>query len=366
MRLQESDDEYCTAEAVAFSPDGRTLVASGRSEPKAGKMRLWDAATGRNLPAVAEVINGSLTALGGPSFPRSPLVEPRVVFSPDGRLLAMNGAMKGIPVWEALTGRERSRLAGHEGPTVGVAFSADGRTLASAGYDGTVRLWDAEDGKELRKLTGHRGKVNALAFTPDGRTLISGGDDTTLLFWDVAGVTRRKRPEVRLGAKEWDTLWTDLSGPDAGKAHRAIARLSAAPAETVPALKGQLRPAPAEDARRLPKLLADLDADEFEVRDKATHELERLGAAARASLDHERGRPGLSPENRRRLDGLLKRLDAPPSGERLRELRAVEVLERIGTPEARRVLEALAKGEPDARLTREAKAALGRLSPSAE
>jgi hypothetical protein len=46
----------------------------------------------------------------------------------------------------------------------------------------------------------------------------------------------------------------------------------------------------------------------------------------------------------------------------LRELRAVEILERIGTSGARQVLRTLAKGSPAARVTREAKASLDRLA----
>jgi RNA polymerase sigma factor (sigma-70 family) len=360
LRFQANDDDYCTPEAVAYSPDGGVLVASGRGEPKAGKLRLWEAATGRELTAVAEIINRSLPDIGLNS-PHSHIVEPRAVFSPDGRLLAMNGAMKFIPVWEAATGLERCRLEGHDGPTACVAFSTDGRTLASGGYDGVIRLWDVDEAKELRRLTGHRGKANALAFTPDGKTLISAGDDTTVMFWDVAGVTRRKRPVERPTAKEWDALWADLAGEDAAKAHRAVARLSAAPAMTVPALKARLRPVLAADPTRMASFLRGLDSDEFAAREKATRELRQLGELAREALERERRRADLSPELRRRLDDLLKRAWAPPSDEALRQLRAAEVLERIGTPEARRVLESLAGGAPDARLTREAKAALRRL-----
>jgi hypothetical protein len=59
---------------------------------------------------------------------------------------------------------------------------------------------------------------------------------------------------------------------------------------------------------------------------------------------------------------LLRRLDAARSPERLRGLRAVEVLEQVGTDGAKALLEGLAKGAPDAELTQEARAALGRLT----
>jgi hypothetical protein len=50
-----------------------------------------------------------------------------------------------------------------------------------------------------------------------------------------------------------------------------------------------------------------------------------------------------------------------PAGEALRALRALEVLERVATPESAQVLAAVARGAPEARLTREAHASLGRL-----
>jgi len=46
------------------------------------------------------------------------------------------------------------------------------------------------------------------------------------------------------------------------------------------------------------------------------------------------------------------------TAEHLRVVRAVEVLERAGTPEARQALDALANGAPAALVTREAQAAL--------
>jgi len=71
---------------------------------------------------------------------------------------------------------------------------------------------------------------------------------------------------------------------------------------------------------------------------------------------------GASLELRRRLQAILEtpRSLVPPA-ETVRRLRAVAVLERISTTEARALLRELAKGEPGDRLTRAAVAALARL-----
>jgi hypothetical protein len=67
-------------------------------------------------------------------------------------------------------------------------------------------------------------------------------------------------------------------------------------------------------------------------------------------------------EVRRRAELLLDLADARHlSPEGLRTLRAVEVLERVANPEARKVLQSLASGAPGATVTQEAQAALKRL-----
>jgi hypothetical protein len=114
--------------------------------------------------------------------------------------------------------------------------------------------------------------------------------------------------------------------------------------------------------RRIPDWIADLDSDDFAVREKATTELERLAELAAPAL--RRALEGNPPaEVRRRAEALLEKVQEPASSVVwLRALRAVEALEYAATPDSRRFLEALAKGVPDARLTREAKAAAERLA----
>ncbi|MCI0586226.1 MAG: protein kinase [Planctomycetes bacterium] len=109
-----------------------------------------------------------------------------VAMSPLGDLVASNEGTGTFVVWEADTGREAYRRAGHAGFVEALAFSADGVLLATGGVEGSVRLWDARTGGERWASSGHTDRVYAVAFSPDGTRLASGSNDTTIRLWDVA------------------------------------------------------------------------------------------------------------------------------------------------------------------------------------
>jgi hypothetical protein len=161
-------------------------------------------------------------------------------------------------------------------------------------------------------------------------------------------------------------VWTELGTNDPEQADRLTSYLVARPEVAVSLLRRRLQPVCRPEPEQLRRLIADLDHRRFAVRERASRELERLGESVEGALSRARaGRP--SAEMRRRLDLLLERLRMLrffPSPERLRLSRAVDVLEQIGSPEARAILAGLARGDPGADLTVEAKAALGRLIPA--
>jgi hypothetical protein len=146
-----------------------------------------------------------------------------------------------------------------------------------------------------------------------------------------------------------------------------VSQLAAAPADAVPYLAKQVRPAEgkAPDAAALTKLVGELNSDDFDAREKAERELAALGAAAAPALRKalEGDPPG---ELKQRAQRLLDKLATPDtSGDALRLRRAVEALELAATPDAVKHLEALSKGWAMADLTDDAKAAVGRLKKRA-
>src|SRR5262249_884086 len=151
-----------------------------------------------------------------------------------------------------------------------------------------------------------------------------------------------------------EARWKELAGDDASKAFEAIGALASAAAQAVGFLKDNVHPAVAADAETVQRLISDLDSDQFAVRKKASAELEKIGEPA-AGLLRKALEADPSTEARKRIEDVLKKTDsATPRGETLRTLRAIEVLESIGTPEAKTVLQSLSKGTPEAAVTRAA------------
>jgi hypothetical protein len=186
--------------------------------------------------------------------------------------------------------------------------------------------------------------------------------DGTVLVWDLNPFRRAlKQDGKELGPGDLEALWKTLAGEDARRAHQATWALAATPEKAVPWLANRLRPAPAPDRERIGQLIADLGADQFAVREGAVRDLEQLGDQAVPALRQLlHGKPSL--EARRRAEALLAGREVVRSREALRAVRAIQTLERIGSREARVVLEGVAKGAPEARQTQEAKASLERLA----
>jgi WD40 repeat protein len=233
--------------ALAFSPDGKTLATGDGWLDGTGAVRLWDVNTGTEQVSISQFPNAIfslafspdgrtlaigcydgvvrlrdlLLGQGSCALPNSEGRPYKVAFSPDGRVLATWGfkclqlrdlstsqqqtiqdvlgpvafgadghnlalaRFFSATIGNPLTGQEIFTLASDKYAAWSIVFSPDGRTVAAGGHDGTVTLWDANSGEERVTIRGHLDQVNVVAFSADGKTLASGGLDGTVKLWGV-------------------------------------------------------------------------------------------------------------------------------------------------------------------------------------
>jgi WD40 repeat protein len=197
--------------------------------------------------------------------------------------------------------------------------------------------------------------IQAVALDHDGGRLITAHGDGICQVWDLK---RLPRPAARPGRAD---LWELLGRTDPAEAQPALVGLLDRPGPAVELLARNLKPVPEVPAERIAGWIRQLDSEDFKTREEANRQLSAVLDQAVEQLPAVEKKPGtLEAWTRaRRLLERDKELDRGP--ERLRQLRAVEVLERIGSPEAKALLQKLAKGAPRAFLTREARESLERL-----
>ncbi len=152
-------------EALAFAPDGKTLVTGSRD----GTVIVWNPATSDELQRFA---------VGSP-------IDYAVAISPDNRHLAVASGPT-IRLIDRTAGKDRIRHVGHAYQVEATAVSSDGRTVTTLEGSGrAVILWDSATGQERRRLEGIH-LAPALQMTADGRGLVTAGLDETLRVWDPA------------------------------------------------------------------------------------------------------------------------------------------------------------------------------------
>jgi RNA polymerase sigma factor (sigma-70 family) len=327
-----------------FSPDGKLLATCASS----GSIRLYEFATGRMVRECKAVNAASCLA-----------------FSPDGRILASgqsayrrhdSGQVTGgmIYLWDAATGRQLREIAGTWPLVRALSFSADGRLLACGNQDG-LAIWEVASGQQRRCYPEHETWVLGVDFDPDGKRLASACYDGTAVVWRVLDPAPANCSDAEL-----ERCWASLAG-DGIAAHQAIARLTAA-GQTVAFLRTRIRPAERATEKWVSARLADLGSTAFRTRETAQKELmrtcERYEPILRRALV-----AATDAEVRRRLIAILETVPTPEERpEHLRDLRALEVLERVGSADAGHLLGELAGGDPASAVTIQAKASLTRLS----
>ncbi|VTR93808.1 wd-40 repeat : Uncultured bacterium genome assembly Metasoil_fosmids_resub OS=uncultured bacterium PE=4 SV=1: Sigma70_r2: Sigma70_r4_2 [Gemmata massiliana] len=370
---------------VRVSSDGKTAAALARQLAQSEKTScvVWDIASGRVkgervLPpeqrvwawtadesTVALSTPDSLIVADGadPSRTRFTIsgVEANapIAFSSDGRLLATRRTTKeepnagGVIIVEVTTGAVVAVVK--TGKIDRVALADGGRTLVTTGA-GALKVFDTTSGAE-RGRWAVPVQSTALLLAGDTRAITALADGTGLV-WDLTAFPVRAKVSADTPTKLWDTL----AGKDSPATHKAAWELVDRPAEALDLIRDKLKPTRPADEVTVRKLISKLDDTDFVERESATKALQALSTAAAPAL-RSALKADPSAERADRIKRLLAALNAPvvPAGDNLRELRAVAILERIGTAEARKVLDTLTGGIPDARLTVEAAAAVTRL-----
>src|SRR5579883_614068 len=296
------------------SPDGKWLVTvaerawteerdgATHSYSGEGVVDVWEFATGKRVRRLAAGLSSFRTGLFTADGQFVLAGGEGTIIQPDG---SEGEAFTGtINLFDLTAGRVVHRFEPPHMPD-GVVYrncvcsvlSPDGRTLCVSYMSGEIVLFEVETGRVRRTFTGHRAYVSGLGFSADGRRLISGCYDGTALVWDTS-LTGAATPRSKpFSAAEVDKLWQAIEADDSKAAFAAMVQLATSPDQAVDIIRRQVKP------------------------------------------------PSASTE----------------AGTRLRQVRAVELLEGLGTPAAKKLLNELAAGATNAPLTFDASAALKRL-----
>jgi RNA polymerase sigma factor (sigma-70 family) len=378
--------------------DGKHVATVDTLYDRTGGMRLanWDVATGKILsyhrhPASPRVnvwrADGRVAALAGldgvsivdtetgaTQVQVAGVAAVALVASADFRLLAVrpSGASNdadSIIVLETATGKRVLTLPA--GRPKHFAVSPDNRSLVTT--DGALlRVFDLTTAKERQRWPLPLGEsdpsgggfVRALTMSPVGDRAFTLQEDGTALVWDTGTATTGSRiPNKAPDERQLAAWWADLAGDDAGRAYAAVWKLGELPGSIfLPFLREHMQEVPGPDTKEVRQLVKDLDSDSFDVREKAQKRLEELGGTAETELRAALSKDP-SPDVKRRLETLLASRPLPATSPKtLRRLRAMQVVERLGSPEARPILADLAEGGAHPAEKYEARAALERIA----
>jgi WD40 repeat protein len=345
------------AEVFAIGDDGKSAVALTPAGDSLRQTR-WDLVADRKLDAVSCRLSDPGLMRGSGSW--------RVELFSAGRILAVyfsHVAHPGTPVGlDPIIEEHTALFDAHTGRYLSgwwdlqfraqLAFSADGRSVACYYPVGLgIDLRETATGERRARIpiSTHMG---GCCFNSDGRLLAVANMPGPIEIWDLAG-----KPS------EWqenkgDDCWEALRSKDADRAYEAIAVFTANSSKGIALLKQKMVLPTMPAAEAVAGQITYLDAADFRKREQATKTLADMGEIVLPRLREALSKA--SPESRERLTNLIAKAEAM-TPEKLRAIRACEVLEKIGTVEAKALLAEWAKGPGRAMLAREAAESLERL-----
>jgi len=156
------------ARHLAFSPDDKFIVVSSFQ-----RVKLVDVEKRQVIKKLSEEEGGYDGA-------------PAVAYSPDGRTIIW-GTQGTIKRWSVDSGMVQQEMKADSGLVTSLAFNRDGTKIVSGYEDGTIIIWDTQQGVELKRFKAHGDVVHSVAFNRDGneKTIVSGSFDRTIRLWNV-------------------------------------------------------------------------------------------------------------------------------------------------------------------------------------
>ncbi|MBF0472895.1 MAG: WD40 repeat domain-containing protein [Nitrospirae bacterium] len=155
-----------SVEKVIFSPDGKIIASTGADKT----IKIWDVSSGNIISTIKDAHNDCINS---------------IAFSPDGKNLVSGGNDYLLKLWDVESGKLIKILGSHTSWVTDAAYSPDGKMIASGSSDKTIKLWDTKTGILFKTLIGHDKAVTSISFSPDGRYLASGSFDMTIKIWDT-------------------------------------------------------------------------------------------------------------------------------------------------------------------------------------
>jgi WD40 repeat protein len=157
---------------IAYSPDGKWLATASGDPGQFGSVKLWLAEPSGGGKPVRDLLETTDSVLA-------------VAFSPDSKLLAAAGADRAIRVWEVDSGKQIALIEDHADWILDLAFSPDGKRIASASRDKTAKVFELAKKESLVTFPAHAQTVYCVSFSPDGKQAVSGGEDNLIRVWNA-------------------------------------------------------------------------------------------------------------------------------------------------------------------------------------
>jgi mono/diheme cytochrome c family protein len=147
--------------SVAFTADGKQLVAVGGTPARFGEVQVWDLASKKQIQSVMATTD---TLFGGD-------------VSPDGKRVVVGGADNSLRAFDITTGKELFKAGHHEDWVLDAVFGIDGKRIVSVGRDRAAKLANADDGAFLENVNFLRDLLYAIARHPRRDYVLIGGTD---------------------------------------------------------------------------------------------------------------------------------------------------------------------------------------------